>query len=108
MKFTSHVKPSLLEMFIDKYFNDSSIVAPDTGDFTFPPSANFVKELKDSFTLAKIEKYENGGAFSAYVVKYNIGGHNGEAIYKTTNTTYPDFLMYDDVEEYEMSFSLND
>jgi hypothetical protein len=108
MDLTSKLKPSLWEMFIEKYFNEPSVVAADTGDFTFAPSEEFVNDLKDSFSNAKVEKYENGPTFSLYYVKYDIGGHKGEAIYKATNTTFPDFTMYDSVDEYELSFSLND
>lgn len=105
MQFTSAFKPSMWEVFIDKYFNTPNIVSADTGDFTFAPSDVLITELKNSFTNAKLEKYENGPTFSSYYVKYDIGGHKGDAIYKTTTTIYPDFIMYDTVEEYKMSFA---
>jgi hypothetical protein len=108
MELLKKFKPNILEMLVHKYFTPATTVCKNTGDFTFQPSKEFVQELTESFTAAKIEKYENGISFSAYHVNYFIGANKGEAIYKTTTLTYPFFTMYDTIEEYRMSFSMND
>lgn len=111
MELLSKLKPGFWEMLSHKYemwsnkfFTPSTTVCQNTGVFTFQPSKEFIAELKDSFTMAKIEQFENGPTYSAYHVSYFIGAHKGDAIYKTTMLTYPDFTMYDSVEEYRLSF----
>lgn len=75
------------------------------GDFTFPPSAELIKELQTQFSRSSIEGFENGALFSSYHVSYSTKSKPGHAIYKTTASTYPCFKKYDTVEEYKKSFN---
>ncbi len=108
MELLSRFKPAVWEVFVHKYFAPATTICQNTGDFTFQPSKEFILDLTSSFTTAKIEKFENGPTFSSYHVDYFIGADKGEAIYKTTSFTYPVFTMYDTVEEYRLSFFMND
>jgi hypothetical protein len=106
MELIKKTKP-MWDVLLDKYFAPATTIASNVGDFTFPPTEDLVQQLTSTYTMARVDMFENGPTFSAYNVDYNIGGIKGNAIYKTTVTTYPEFCMFDTVEEYEMSFELN-
>jgi len=108
MELIRKLKRSVLDLVADKYFAVPDAISPDTGDFSFAPSAELIHELNSSFTPAEVEAHGTGLNFSAQQLNYNIGGKNGGAIYKTTITLYPGFSTPDTIEEYERSFSLND
>ncbi len=82
-------KQSVWEIFVDKCFAPAIAISPEVKDISFPPSTELIQELDHSFTLAWVELFDNGSNYSAYHVDYNIGGHTGAAIYKTTTTLYP-------------------
>ena len=108
MELLKKLKPNFFELLAHKFFVPATTVSPDTGEFTFLPSEEFIQELTSSFTVAKIKPFENGSSFSSYHVDYRIGLDKGEAIYKATTFSYPSFAMYDTIEEYRMSFSFNE
>jgi len=108
MQSNKQRKQSLWETFVDKYFNTPSIIASDTGDFSLASAPAFIHEPGRNFSALSIENYDSNPTFSSYFVEYHIGGGKGQAVYAATSTTYPDLASSDTVDEYEMSFSLND
>lgn len=90
---------------VEQYYMYNSILTYDKRDFTFPPSQEFIDYLMRSFTESTVERYENGPTFSSYHVSYAKGKVHGEAIFKTTVTTYPQFSSFTSLEEYQRSFS---
>ena len=99
---------SIWKNFVKNYFSPASTIYHDFGDFTFPPSFEFINDLKRSFSESTIQRFENGPTFSSYQVSYDMGGKHGTAIYKTTTATYPAFSGFATEEEYKRSFSIDD
>jgi hypothetical protein len=108
METLKKLRLSIWKNFVKNYFAPSSTSYHDFGDFTFPPSNEFLSDLRKSFSESTIRKFENGPTFSAYQVSYDAGGRHGTAIYKTTTATYPLFNGFDTLEEYKSSFSIDD
>jgi hypothetical protein len=108
METLKKLRLSIWKNFVKNYFSPASTTYQDYGDFTFPPSHEFIHDLRKSFSESTIQKYENGPTFSAYQVSYDVGGRHGTAIYKTTTATYPRFNGFETEEEYKRSFSIDD
>lgn len=96
---------SMWKRIVEQYYMYSSIITYDKRDFTFPPSREFIDYLMRSFTESTVERYENGPTFSSYHVSYAKGKVHGEAIFKTTVATYPQFSGFTSLEDYQRSFA---